>query len=446
MEPRANYIAQVLGENQGALYAIREIPHFRNCSEELLNLVYTYGRVFSLMEGETLTREGEFDQWVYFIINGKLAVHVGGDWIDTISSALVGERCILGEPRKATLSAGEGGVMALGVDMAVLDALQENENSGKNQIRIYSELLSIITGEIITRIAELSSNQLDISSKLSMYHKLDLEAEIVTGMMENAYLDDREVNMVIHKHLMKNDREELTLSLKEDRFRVDTRKLCSNFLNRGLNGKIPELADEIFTFLNASGKFPPPDLEMGDGAGYDFHHFVGSIAGKMEEKFRSRPESSRAGKSMTLSGWRENFRLSDQFSVDLDKTIGWLESVYRFSAVEIIDFLKFLLQEGSEYTAAINRSTQKMISYLTQLKSMKKLETSRKAVDQVQLDYYSSTSTEDMIPIFSKHILEVHLVNPYLEEITMSEGFHDDSGQPSSSQGAGEDLLKDLFD
>ncbi len=92
MTVKANYLQQILGDNEEAQLAIREIPYFRDCSDKLLRLIFRYGRVFSLQEGEELTREGEFDQWVFIVLSGRLAVYVGDDRVDVTTSSLVGER------------------------------------------------------------------------------------------------------------------------------------------------------------------------------------------------------------------------------------------------------------------------------------------------------------------------------------------------------------------
>ena len=119
MTLRATYLEQVLGENPEAVFAIREVPLFYDCTDPLLQLIYRYGRIFALGHGEELTRENEFDQWVFFVLSGRLAVYVDGDRVDTISSSMVGERCILGEPRRATLRAADEGIVALGVDISI---------------------------------------------------------------------------------------------------------------------------------------------------------------------------------------------------------------------------------------------------------------------------------------------------------------------------------------
>ena len=59
MEVKTNYLGALLGGDQNARMAIREIPLFRTCSDELLELVFRYGRIFSLREGETLGIVGE---------------------------------------------------------------------------------------------------------------------------------------------------------------------------------------------------------------------------------------------------------------------------------------------------------------------------------------------------------------------------------------------------
>lgn len=416
MDVQANYLEKILGDNEAAKYAIREVPHFRNCSEDLLNLVYTYGRIFSLREGENLTREGEFDQWVYFMLSGKLAVLVGGELVDTISSSLVGERCIFGEPRKATLSADAGGVTALGIDMAILDTLQGGNSGGgaASKAPIYVELLSIITGEIVDRIADLAYNQIDISSKLATNIKADQLTDIITALLENGYGGNPEANIAIYKFLMKQDKALLALSLQDDKITVDTRKFYSHCVNMGKPQLVLELANAIHDFQETGGEL---GIDMKKYTGqYNFHHFVRVAYEKISQHYKGiRPDGG--GREITESGWREQFRLGGALRIELDRVCDWLKRAYRYTDLQLIDALVALLKAASSYTAEINKANKQMMFELSQIKSLKKLESVTAGEDSIVPDYYASKTPEEMIPMFSKHVLEVHLINPYLERL-----------------------------
>ncbi|MCZ6843453.1 MAG: hypothetical protein O7G32_11560, partial [SAR324 cluster bacterium] len=416
MNVKANYIEQVLGENQDALYAIREIPHFKHSSEELLKLIYTYGRVYALREGEQLTREGEFDQWVFFVLNGKLAVYVGEEWVDTISSSLVGERCILGEPRKATLSAGEGGVTALGVDMAILDTLESAGGHDPQKFQVYGELLSIITGEIINRIADLAYNQLEISNKLAINVKSEAVTDVINGFLAHEYRGRPEVNMAIYKFLARKDRVLLGMALESDKITVDTRKLFALCVNSGRTALTLELANLVHDFSLEDSQALEEDAGHYTEQ-FNFYAFVGQVYARIIEQYGATKFGQPGGRPLRESAWRQKFRLRGSMSVDLANVCIWLKSAYRFTDLEIVEALRFMLHEASAYTDQINMANRQIMIELSRIKVLQKLDSIVNDSEKFTPQFYDSKTLEEMIPEFSKQILEVHLIKPYMERL-----------------------------
>jgi len=180
MNPITNYCEAILGNNTSAKKTIRLIPELSNCSDELLDLIFTYSKAVNIKEGEVLIKEGLFDQWVYFMVKGQLDIFVNNSKLGSTPGSLVGERCIIGEPRGATLVAGEDGVMALGIEMSLMDEINRQINdfsqtetdvpkilafsNEKNKIVI--ELLAIVLNEVILRILDLSQTSLYILKHL----------------------------------------------------------------------------------------------------------------------------------------------------------------------------------------------------------------------------------------------------------------------------------------
>lgn len=419
MDIQANYLEKILGDNQEAKFAIREIPHFQFCSEDLLNLIYSYGRIYSLREGECLTREGEFDQWVYFLLSGTLTVIVGGEKVDNISASMVGESCIFGEPHNATLNASDGGVVALGIDMAILDKLQgDSSNSGGNASKdahVFVELLSIVTGEIIDRIADLAYIQLDVASKLAINIKADEVGDIISGLIKNAYSGDPQVNIAMYKYLMRRDKALLALSLQPDKITVDTRKFYSHIVNQGT----PELALEMAQVIY--------DVRQGDSYGEDgitgylgsqnFNGFVGDAFQKAADHYASVREGQQNSRELTEHAWREHFRMGDDMRIELPGFCRWLKSTYGYTDLQVVEILILILREASRYTAEINMTTKDMMSELSQIKGLKKLEGFAGGGEVVISLFFDSRTAEEMIPLFSRHVLDVHLINPYLERL-----------------------------
>lgn len=182
MDPVTNYCEAILGENVNAKNAIRLIPELSNCSDGLLDLIYTYSKVVNISQGETLIEEGLYDQWVYFVVQGQLEIFLNDSKLGITPGPLVGERCIVGEPRGATLKAGDDGVMAIGIEMSLMDEINRDINAysqsdvddtlvhtfsnEKNKLGL--ELLAIILNEVILRILELSKTSLYILKHLTL--------------------------------------------------------------------------------------------------------------------------------------------------------------------------------------------------------------------------------------------------------------------------------------
>lgn len=460
MTIQANYLEQILGDNQEAKFAIREVPHFVGCSNGLLDLVYTYGRVYSLQEGESLTREGEFDQWVYFVLSGGLVVNVEGEQVDTISSSMVGESCIFGEARKATLNAREGGVVALGIDMAVLDTLQGANGNATGNIQVYIELLSIITEEIIDRIADLAAAQLNVASKLAVNIKAEEVADIIDVLIANSYSGDPQLNIAIYKHLMKRDKGLLALSLEPDRITVNTRKFYSHCVNLGRPELALELAQIVYDIQQ--GRDASDDGTTGYLRRHDFHSFAGDVFRQVAEVYETIRGDQQKNREITETGWREHFRMDGDLRINLTQLCNWLRSAYRFTDFQLVDVLVKILQTASVYTTEINNTNREIMVEISQIKGLKKLEAITGGMDIAVSLYFDTRTPEEMIPLFSKHVLEVHLINPYLERVGKPalvaqqaggddaaplDGAAADATPPAAGQaGETKDILDSLFD
>jgi len=413
-DPTTQYLENILGDNHEAKLAVREIPPFKNCSHALLGLVFKYGRIFALREGEELTREGEFDQWVFFIIAGRLAVFVGEERVDTISSSLVGERCIFGEHRKATLRAAEEGMTALGVDMALLDALEMPHGGSRELTPVYVELLSIITGEIVRRIAELEYNQIEITHRYRTNIAADKIANIISNLMNNSYEDDPNLNFLVYRSLAKHDPVMLSKCTGHDKYRIDTRKMYAHCVAGGNHRLIHLIAESILSLVDGEGSA----AQLGrEAEAPSFHHFSGLLWQKIAALYEGMAEAGVKGRKITEYGWRNHFALGDHLHVTLDELCGWLISEYGFAHLDLIVGLMIILKEASDYTAEINARIKKMILDLSQTRFAKELELASEAPDFNVAQYYHNTRPEEMISYFSSKILNVHLVEPYLKQL-----------------------------
>ncbi|MBU3917971.1 hypothetical protein KKA14_20780 [bacterium] len=181
MDPVTNYCEAILGQDKNAKESIRLIPQLSSCSDNLLDLIFKYSKPVNLKYGEELIREGLYDQWVYFIVDGDMEVRIAGQKLGSTGGPIVGERCILGEPRGASLVAGENGLMALGIEMSLIDEINRDINAfsqsatdkkeclrySDEKLRYALELLLLILNQVIKRVIELNGTCIGLLRKLT---------------------------------------------------------------------------------------------------------------------------------------------------------------------------------------------------------------------------------------------------------------------------------------
>lgn len=451
MAPKTSYLEEVLGHNPEAVIAIREIPFFRTCTEDLLQLVYRYGRIFALEYDQELTRENEFDQWVFFVLDGRLAVYVGGDRVDTISSSLVGERCILGEPRKATLRAAEEGMTALGVDMAVLDTLQQGGEQEAGGAAVFVELLSIITGEIIRRVSDLCYTYFDIARKHRVYLELERCSEIIEKLKNNDYQVEPKANLEVYKFLQRENKALLARCREGGDLGVDTRKLYSLCMNSGRHQLVYDLAIALRSALGNSHTSPAqnPEPEGEVGTCFSFPAFSAATLAALGE---GTAEGTR--KAIPEGDWHRHFEMGADLAVDLGRVCKWLKTGVGFSDLELVDVLMVTLRKASEYTAAINDSIKILVRAIGQIDFITQVEAGGKAIDVPIAEFLETRNTEELIPMFGKHVLDVHLVNPYLDALGIeppspvepADSSQGAAQEPESDAASPQDLANSLFD
>lgn len=446
METRTNYLINLLGDNLEARMAIRELPLFHTSSEDLLELSFRYGRIFSLRQGETLTREGEFDQWVYFIINGSLDVLVGGEKVDTITSSLVGERCILGEPRKATLQAGEGGINALGVDMALLDALQDPQQSERENFPVYLELLGRIVGEIVQRVAEMELNRLGIAHRHQIIRQAERDTEVIEQLKNNEFSSDKSTCFAIYKYLNRHEPVLLSEATMGNPLNIDTRRIYILCLEWNRPDVLLQLAREILV-LNGNGSANSAAGNNPTGISMNFRDFLKQAAEVISKRHH---EVHGEAPPIPLAEINLFFSLNYDFEIDLRGLSAWLRQIHGYSEKELAKVMMVLLREVSSYTALVNGEIKQLLSEMKELDFIKSLGTSVESPLSDVSEFFGSTPPEDLIPFFSKHILEVHLIHPYQESLAnWRDPDHATEAHKGPTSGPGSDkteLLGNLFD
>ncbi|MBT4090307.1 MAG: cyclic nucleotide-binding domain-containing protein [Deltaproteobacteria bacterium] len=309
MDPVTNYCGAILGENQKAMSTIRLIPGLANCSDDLLEMIYAYSKTVNMQPGEVLIQAGLFDQWVYFIIQGELDVVINGEQLGSTGGPIVGERCILGDPRGANLVAGKDGIMALGIEMSIIDQLnrdinnfqqtassdEEAEAFANERIVIGLELLTIILNEVIGRITNL------YDSSMSGASLLDASDEKLTVTTKNLY----------------------------------------DFSSVSSDDKKTEDGDTVKHFMLYSFS------DFSETVYYEILH-----KHLFEFGFLDFP----------LDEWKSRFIVADEGHVQIKETFDWLNNQFGVSNTTLMDIASSVFEIASQYTAAANEAMNQVFS------------------------------------------------------------------------------------
>ncbi len=312
MKPVTNYCEAILGYDPQAKSSLKLIPGFTGCSDALLDMVFCYSKPVNLSPGETLIQEGLFDQWVYFIIDGDLDVYIKGKKLGSTTGPIVGERCILGEPRGANLLSGKNGLMALGVEMTIVDELFRKVNDfrkttkNKEEIHKFSEeklaialeLLTIILSEIISRIINLHQTGLKSFDTLSKSRPaMNIQLQSLYDFSED--------------HLSKKTNKKNPKSKPAQNIAVYSFDDFSNIV----------YFDILYKHLSDYGfkKFP-------------------------QEK------------------WKKIFIVDEKSRVKIEDAYAWLKKDYKLTNADLIDLTYSIFETASKYTAAANNSISEILS------------------------------------------------------------------------------------
>jgi hypothetical protein len=262
----------------------------------------------NLKPGESLIREGMFDQWVYFLVQGDLDIFINDQRFGATAGPVVGERCILGEPRGASLVAGTRGLLALGVEMSIIDAINRDINSfmqqtdDKVEIERYTEarmtialeLLLIILKVVAVRIADIHR------SGLSGADTLNRSGEGISVRLKNLFDFDRQ---------------------SDD----DT---------------------------PASGR-PVKQIVT-----YSFEDFAETVYYELLQKHMT----ELGFMAFPLEEWQQTFKLGEDGELLITETFEWLKERFGVSADRRVDIALSVFEIASQYTAAANRSFNLILS------------------------------------------------------------------------------------
>ncbi len=133
--------------NADLLAQLRRIPPFALLDETQIESVAKLARMRKYAAGEVLIREGDFDHWVFFLVQGELSITHKGVQVGAIRRLgdVFGEMGVIdGSPRSATIKA-ETPSLCLALDASVFERLEGRDRLMVQAVfyRVFCEILSV---------------------------------------------------------------------------------------------------------------------------------------------------------------------------------------------------------------------------------------------------------------------------------------------------------------
>ena len=411
MFPVTNYIINIIGDSPEIREAINGIVYFRNASQNLISLIVRFGKIVKLNKGDTGIKEGDFDQWVYIILEGSLDVYVGEQKIDSIRNTLVGERCILGESRKASLKASEGGAILLGIDMAILDALQSEPEEGKENVDFGScvELISNICSAVYARISQLWFLQVAKKSIFSKYFVSQVYQEIFLDLFHNKFKNNAEVNGVIAGYLKSNFPHGLSC-VDEKKRTLDTRALALMIQQENKPELLGEILDKVYEIVHEE-EIKKYQLKLNQVMLKNFNDVSIQCHGIFKEFISDT-------KKLEDSWFKDIYNIGENGVINLYGMCKKMEEGFDLAPQAQMDALIKTLDYFATLNLEINKHTMGIFDSLSILE-LKEL----KSKDQDFFDPLNFSITGE--ELITHDAFEEVLVNPYLKALEEKDGKKD---------------------
>lgn len=108
------------------LDTLRNMPTLKGLSEGDFKGILPLSKIKRFKAGDEIIKEGQFDNWIFFIMSGRFAITKKGETIGVLKECgdIFGEMCIIdGSPRSASIVALEDSV-CLAMDASYIDRLE----------------------------------------------------------------------------------------------------------------------------------------------------------------------------------------------------------------------------------------------------------------------------------------------------------------------------------
>lgn len=159
---------EAINENLDLITKLKEIPTLRFFEKKDLNKILRYSKIKNYKPGDCIIEEGSFDNWVYFLIMGKVKVVKHGEEIIILhrTGDIFGEMSVIdGSARSATVIAVDD-TTCLATDVSFVDSM--NPEDKLTFSAIFYNLLSMVLAE---RLRETSEELIQLKEKMEAMTK-----------------------------------------------------------------------------------------------------------------------------------------------------------------------------------------------------------------------------------------------------------------------------------
>jgi CRP/FNR family transcriptional regulator, cyclic AMP receptor protein len=138
--------------------SMRRIPFLQSYADRYLRKILELSKLRRYREGEVITRQGEYDHWLYVILSGEVKVVKNEEEIARLDArgGTFGELAMIdGEARSATVHASQDNTACLAIDSSFIERLDPQDR--KEFEAVYYRLLAeILAHRLRTTSSELS--------------------------------------------------------------------------------------------------------------------------------------------------------------------------------------------------------------------------------------------------------------------------------------------------
>lgn len=153
-----------LDENLAIINSLKKLPLLASLEERHVKGLVKLCRVTQYEPGEIVFKEDDFDQFIYFLLSGKVRITKAGVDVATLARTgdIFGEMCLIdATPRSATVQAVEA-TNCLKMDVYYIKRLPEEERNSSLYI-IYRVFCEILSDRLRHTTEELSKVKEDIT-------------------------------------------------------------------------------------------------------------------------------------------------------------------------------------------------------------------------------------------------------------------------------------------